>query len=223
MIKAIFFDLDNTLYDQASYFASGFDVIAKYLNKNLSLLKEDVIEYLNKRLKAEGSMYTKLFDDLLNFFSVYDEQLVKILVRLFHEAPVDSLVVYDDVRNILPQLAHKHLLGLITNGCAAMQRRKVVALGLSGVLSIQVYTAEIGYPKPNPQGYIAALQSAEVRAGESLYVGDNPYVDFAGARQLGMYTCRLLRGEFKDVNSNENLVDAEVRSFYELELWLHRL
>lgn len=217
MITSVFFDLDNTLYDQRIYFASGFKVVADYLCEKYSLEEDTVIKVLYSLLNDKGSLYTRLFDDLLDYFAIYDKKVIELLIKLFHEAPVDSLILYQDVRDVLPRLADKYVMGLITNGYSAMQRRKATALGLNKLLTIRIYTSDIGYPKPEPQGYICALDAASAKPHESLYVGDNPYVDFEGAKSIGMHTVRLLRGEFNKTIALEGLVDKEVRSFYEIE------
>ena len=217
MIKAIFFDLDYTLYDQTLYFSSSFAAIARYLRERYSLSEEEIIARLKILLDNKGSTHPKLFNDLLEYLGLCDEQLVKTLVRIFHEAPVESLVLYEDARSVLPHLAQRYMLGLITNGNPEMQRRKVTALGLEDLIPIHVYTAEIGCPKPGVGGYEYAIKAAKVKARESLYLGDNPYVDFIGAKQLGMYTVRLLRGEFMLVKDNSYMIDFEIRDFYQFE------
>ena len=50
--------------------------------------------------------------------------------------------------------------------------------------------------------------------GEAVCVGDDPYTDFWGAKQLGMRAVRVLCGEFKDVHLSEE---------YEAEIVLHNL
>lgn len=217
VLKAVFFDLDNTLYDSASYFSSAFNQIARFLASHFGLSEGLIVEKLWCIFREKGSLYGKLFNDVLAFYALDDSNLVRELVRLFHEAPTDSLELYEDVQKVLPQLAGKYKVGLITNGHPGMQRRKVAALGLQDLLPIRVYTTRIGCPKPNLQGYDHAVRAARVEAEESVYVGDNPYVDFTGAKHIGMRTVRHLRGEFKQVRANRELIDAEVGNFYELE------
>jgi putative hydrolase of the HAD superfamily len=223
MIKFVCFDLDNTLYDQKLYFIESFNIIAKYLNESYSISYVAIIDKLWSLLNSKGSMYPRLFDDLLNLFGLYDKKIIKDLVQLFHQAPVTSLMLYEDARNVLPLLAQKYMLGLITNGDQQMQKRKVAALGLEELLNIKIYTAEIGFPKPAPEGYNLALKMAEIGPEKSLYVGDNPYIDFEGANNIGFYTVRLLRGEFKDSIVNDSLVDATIQDFYELQEFLFHL
>jgi putative hydrolase of the HAD superfamily len=217
MIRAIFLDLDNTLYDQDLYFSSAYSAIARHIEKCFSFPSADTLSRLRALLREKGSMYSTLFDDLLESIGFREEKLVRLLVELFHHAPVDTLVPYEDAGIVLPRMAQKFLLGIITNGHAEMQRRKVAALDLSELLPFQIYTAEMGHPKPSVRCYEYAIEMANVDPQESLYVGDNPYVDFTGARQIGMHTIRLLRGEFMSIMCSGDVSDAQVRDFYELE------
>lgn len=217
MIRAIFFDLDNTLYDQGLYFSSAYTAIARYLEKNYSFPSAYIFSMLKALLREKGSMYSRLFDDLLKSIGHREENLVRVLVELFHNAPVSTLVLYEDAEIVLPRLARTFSLGIITNGHAEMQRRKVTALGLGELLPFQVYTAAIEHPKPSMQCYKYALEMASVNPHESLYVGDNPYVDFTGAKQIGMRTIRLMRGEFMPIRLAGDIIDAQVKDFYELE------
>ncbi len=162
-------------------------------------------------------MYPRFFDDLLEGLGSREEGLLRALVELFHRAPVDTLALYEDAASVLPRLARSFLLGIITNGQAEMQRRKVIALGLRDLLPYQVYTAEMGHPKPSVRCYEHAIEMANIDPQESFYVGDNPYIDFTGAKHIGMHAVRLLRGEFASVRCSSDVSDAQVRDFYELE------
>ena len=217
MIKAVFFDLDNTLYDQDLYFSSAYTAIALHLEEYLSFPSENIFSRLRALHKEKGSMYLTLFDDLLESIGVHEKKMVRVLVELFHNASVDTLVPYEDAGIVLPGLARTFSLGIITNGHAEMQRRKVAALGLSELLPFQIYTAEMGHPKPSVRCYEYAIEMVNVNPEDSLYVGDNPYVDFTGAKNIGMRTIRILRGEFMSRRFYRDFIDAQMNNFYELE------
>jgi len=223
MIKVVFFDLDNTLYDQMQYFRSGFAVISNYLSRQYALEEAEVYASLMTLHRSEGSMHRHLFDDLLAGFGLHGRSEVKNLIHLFHTAPVHALSLYEDAAEVLPRLAENYILGLITNGNGAMQRRKVVALNLNSLLAIQVYTADIACPKPSPKGFQHGLSMSGSLPAESMYVGDNPYTDFGGPLAVGMKTVRILRGEFKHHSLWGMPASMKVKDFYELEKQLHML
>lgn len=217
MIKAIFFDLDNTLYDQMEYFLSGFATISDHLSQKYALAKDDIYSRLMTLQHTKGSMYTNLFDGLLDSFGIHDKKEVQNLIHLYHTTSVDTLSLYEDAADVLPGLAEDYLLGLITNGNAGMQRRKAAALNLNRLLKIRIYTADIGFPKPSPQGFQYAISISGTQPSESIYVGDNPYTDFAGPYEIGMSTVRIVRGEFKDTSHCDAPISMQVHDFYELE------
>jgi len=223
-MEAIFFDLDDTLYDATTYFSSAFKQVASYLSCHFLLSESLILDTLWNIFYQRGSLYSKLFDDTLATLQLQpNKSLVRKLVGLFHEAPTSLIRLYEDVREILPRLAMKYKLGLITNGNAKMQRRKVAALGLEKLMTVIIYSDDIKSPKPGTYAYEYALKTAIVSPQESLYVGDNPYVDFIGAKRVGMHTIRILRGEFALIQTNCEYIDAKVNNFYELVYCLQSL
>ena len=51
-------------------------------------------------------------------------------------------------------------------------------------------------------------------------VGDNPYIDFEGAKKTGMITARLLKGEFSDIDTDE-WIDYNIKNMYDVLYLLH--
>lgn len=68
------------------------------------------------------------------------------------------------------------------------------ALGLDGLIESVVTSARVGYRKPHPAIYAAALRVAGVAAGEALFVGDSWEHDVAGPRRAGMAALLIDRG-----------------------------
>ena len=80
-MKAILFDLDNTLYDGKQYNLGAFNKIAKYLSKKYSLSRQEIYKKLVNLWKKKTSMYPHLFDDLLNSLDLKNEleNIIKIV------------------------------------------------------------------------------------------------------------------------------------------------
>jgi putative hydrolase of the HAD superfamily len=73
----------------------------------------------------------------------------------------------------------------------------------------------IGYEKPHPAIFEAALQSMQVHPEESLYVGDVYSVDYLGARNIGMQAVLFdVAGTYRDQGF------PRVESLAALEIWL---
>jgi len=216
MIRAVFFDLDNTLYDQRSFFRQVFAKVVCYITQQFDIDEVKVEQKIWEIFDARGSLYTGLFNDLLQYFDLPSTELKSIL-REYHSTPLVDLEVYADAKRFLASVKGQYKIGIITNGTPQTQRKKIVCLGLEDVFDIYVCTAEFDAPKPSSTCFVHAAKALNVETTDSIYVGDNPFVDFQGAKKAGMYTVRLLRGEFQNISPQhcEN-VDKTICSYEEL-------
>jgi putative hydrolase of the HAD superfamily len=69
-------------------------------------------------------------------------------------------------------------------------------LGLQPYLDFKVTSAEVGYDKPRPEIFMAALEKGKVKSKEALYVGDQYDVDIIGARGVGMKAVLIDRNNY---------------------------
>jgi len=70
MIKAIAFDVDNTLYDDRVYWLGAFNDISIYLEKSHQIKKEESYEVLVKLFDKKTSSYSKLFNDFIEMLGL---------------------------------------------------------------------------------------------------------------------------------------------------------
>jgi len=212
-MKAIIFDLDNTLYDVEQYYLGAFKEIAKYLSKKYGLSKQEIYKRLVNRWREKTSMYPHLFNDLLDFFNLKNE--LENIIKIFNDYD-GELKPYSDVIPTLNELKERNYkLGIITDGNVERQKRKIKLLGLDRFFDIIVFTKELDNPKPSEIPFQRAIDKLGVKSQECFFVGDNPLIDFEGAKKVGMKTVRLLKGEFKNIAKNE-FIDYEIKEFKEL-------
>ena len=197
-MKAIIFDLDNTLYDQNTFTYSAFKKISKYLKKKYDVNWRESYRFMRKVWKKRGGMYGHLFDDVAKKFKLR-KSAVKEMIDILHKHRT-KLKLYNSTRSLLKKLGRKYKLGIITSGYKKMQQNKIRVLKLERLVDVVIYSAENGkkFEKPHPLSYKIALKKLGVKAKDAMYFGDNPYVDFAGAKKIGIQTVRLRRGWFKD-------------------------
>ena len=59
--------------------------------------------------------------------------------------------------------------------------------GLDGLIDVRCYTSELTHTKPHPEAFGAVLEGLGVEdPGRAVFVGDRPYDDVFGAKELGM-------------------------------------
>ena len=212
-MKTIFFDLDNTLYDNTKYCLGAFLDISKYLATKYNLDEEKTYQLLTKLWKEKTSMYSFLFDDLLNSLNLKEK--IKNIIKIFNNHKIMNEQLYPDALPILKKLKQDgYKLGIITDGDVERQKRKIQNLELHRYVDVIIYTKDIE-PKPSIRPFIVALNMIESNAVDAIYVADNPYLDFEGSKKAGIQTVRVIRGEFKQIPNNNN-IDFIIKNLNEL-------
>jgi HAD superfamily hydrolase (TIGR01509 family) len=189
-LQAIFFDVGNTLL-----FPDRPHILAPLLQRNVnpSLEQWHAIERQTK----------KEFDDILQ----HDGKADRGFWHLFYSHLLDELGVHDDAlrdhmvdatrvsanwcdmrpgtREILLRLGQRYPLAVISNAdgkiAHLLERR-----GIADCFRAITDSGLVGYEKPHPAIFEAALRAMDATPGQSLYVGDVYSVDYLGATGAGM-------------------------------------
>ncbi len=216
MIKAVLFDLDDTLYDEFEFVKGGFRAVSAFVSKEKETNQDILYETLIDVLQKEGSGHT--FDIALKKLGLYEEKLVPKLVQIYRKHK-PKLFPYRDASIVLQALKKTHRLGLITDGNERVQRNKVQALRVKRFFDVLIFTNHYGLDKQKPAlfAYQKALGMLNVKPAEALYVGDDPSKDFVGAKKVGIKTVRLLRGRHKDIKlTKEFEADHNINTLEEI-------
>jgi len=219
--RAVVFDLDDTLYLERDYVASGFRRVANALCEECDAPTDDVYSFL--RCGFEAGIRRCAFDRLLvRYPSVASRWTVENIVEVYRshhpaiELLPDTLQMFQELTNCQIRMA------LLTDGPVVAQSNKIEALCLAGWVDVTVLTDRWGleYRKPHPRGYQTAMSLLRMPAEQLVYVGDNPAKDFRTPRSMGWSTVRLrLPGQLHwliEPSSDECAADCEVVSIQAL-------
>lgn len=187
MIRAILFDLDGTLYDrdevvrrvaheQSQTFGSRFGKVDRgtLIARTLELddhgyaRRVDVYRQLLEGMDVDAQLAADLESD---FWDCYCRHCVE---------PADTIATLEALRR-----AGKKL-GVITNGPIDWQSRKLRTLQLEKYFDDVVISDAVGVAKPDARIFRLALDRLGIDASESMYVGDHPQIDVAGAKAAGL-------------------------------------
>jgi len=194
MLRAVLFDLDDTLFPQADYLAGAWRAVS-VRGIEWGIPHEAFAREL-KSIAAEGSDRGRIIDRALARVGRSDVASAPF-VDVFHAYEPDMLEPYPGVAEGLVALGERFQLGLVTDGHPAGQRAKLHALGLDRVFDVEVYSDELGreHRKPDPLPFLTALEQLGVDARDAMFVGDRPGKDLSGARAVGMQAIRVRTGE----------------------------
>jgi putative hydrolase of the HAD superfamily len=222
MIEAVVFDLDDTLYRERDFVASGYRAVAHYLAKAAGIPAKDIFRAMMRVFSASGRR--EVFPMVIASF-MKDPVPVGELVEIYrnHTPRIRLFPGYDKLLN---ELRRKHKLGIITDGIPQVQRRKVEALGLEHAVDHIIFTGDYGprRQKPDPLAFCLMLRRLQVDPGRTVYVGDNPLKDGIGAHRAGVRFAMVSPcGRSRPCSlRKEGLAELTVRSLLELPRILRR-
>ncbi len=130
-----------------------------------------------------------------------------------------TIPLYPDADELHSSLYGQYKLGIVTNGIAALQRKKWHGSGLETWFDAVAISGEVGIGKPEIGIFEWIAQELEVNLEECVMVGDNSDRDVQGGRNAGMKTVWLDRG-FKPKTVN---ADLECQELLEILPWLEQL
>jgi putative hydrolase of the HAD superfamily len=217
-LRAIMFDLDDTLYSEADYIASGYRSVCSILaERGINVTVDEMFTFFRQSRDH-------VFDLAASHFHFPREWVSELVDAYRSHAP--TLALDSETRSVLTLLHQSYKIGILTDGWKNVQRNKISALQLHRYCDAVIIADEFGrdYWKPNPAIFRICCERLGVSTEETLVVGDNPERDMAGAHSAQMACVRIRRsdGYFRSSPSDYR-TDAEIATLEELPAVLRML
>lgn len=231
-IKAVVFDLDDTLAPEYLFVKSGYMAVAREIynecsDKELNVSMGEVKDIYNVLIDEFNKDHRNVFNRVLATLGLAeDKDFIMNLVKLYREHEIDTEIYkfYDDVVPAIEKLkSYGYKLGILSDGFSVSQHNKAKALGVENYFDKIIFTEDLGADcsKPSPAGFDALCQYFDVKPEEMVYIGDNPKKDFAIKQSRLIKTMRIYRegsvyanAEYKDGIKE----DASINSLLEINL-----
>ena len=198
MIRAIFFDIDDTLFSTSTFAERARESsVDAMLAMGVVADRETMLRELEEVVQEFSSNYEYHYDKLLSRLPSEATAglnlglVVAAGVVAYHETKFRELSSYDDVREVLRALAETDLIcGIISSGRSIKQLEKLIRLKIYRYIDRQAIfiSDEMGIGKPNPKLYLRAAEVTGVKPEEAVYVGDHPINDMDAAKAAGFIT-----------------------------------
>ena len=224
MIRAIVFDLDNTLTDFMRMKSVAVNAaIDGMIDAGLKLPREAVRSRIDAIYKEQGLEYQQVFDALLESeLGHIDPKILASGIVAYRKARESSLVLYPHVQMTLLELSKRGIrLGVVSDAPQAQVWLRLCSLALQHVFDAVVTFDDTGERKPSPAPFREVLRRLEVRPAEALMVGDWAERDVVGGKSLGMSTVFARYGDTFD--TEDSGADFEVNDVFELVAIVDRL
>jgi len=197
MIRAVFFDLDNTLYDFERVRRYGLGVALQHLHErlpdtrgrlsieHLARLRDEVADEIENPDESLTEIRTESFRRALalcGYGSVTDP-LASELTQIYFESRFKVARPYEGLVTALRRLKGRYALGIISNGNTPLE-----LVGIEDCFDHKVFAEQVGVAKPDPRIFELAMALVPCRPEEFLYVGDSVDLDVMGAMNAGART-----------------------------------
>ncbi len=217
MIKAIVFDLDNTLVDFMAMKKQAVDAaIRAMIDAGLQLTFEEARQKIDHIYRERGIEFQKVFDTLLyDETNKLDYKVLAAGIVAYRRAREAALVPYPHVFMTLVQLIKRSIkLAVVSDAPSREAWLRLTYLNLHHLFDVVLTYEDTGEYKPSPVPFRKALERLGTDASEALMVGDWAERDMVGAAKVGMKTVFARYGDiFGTVNSG---ADYEINDIQDI-------
>lgn len=216
-IKAVLFDLDNTLVDfvgmkKRATRAAARAMVDSGLKEDAEALSTELFEfYLGYWIEADDA-----FEKFLQKkYGKIDIRLLAAGVNAYLKEKYNHLHAYPGVKETLAGLKERGLkLAVVSDGMRLKAWMRLNEAGIDGFFDVVVTFDDTGKKKPSSEPFRRAVDELGVLSGECVFVGDWPERDIAGAKALGMTTVLARYGWLR--KGEDHKADYEIDSIAEI-------
>jgi len=204
-VKAVIFDLDNTLFDHTG---SATYAIRTWISELGGTPSEELLAQwfaiedrnFNAFLAGELTHQEQRRGRLRDFLPLLglavpptDAELDEFFTGYLHHY-TNSWTAFPDARPAL-EVARGNgwRIGVLTNGSTRQQNAKLRAIGLADLVDVVCTTESLGVSKPARETYLRTCEALGTDPAETLMIGDNLELDVLGAQAAGLTARHLDR------------------------------
>jgi phosphoglycolate phosphatase/putative hydrolase of the HAD superfamily len=185
--KAVFFDMDNTLYTHDEYAKSQIDLPVKRLaeikGKSFEQMNGEVLQYRKDWAESHEGKSISL-GNALTAFGVTIEDTIKWRQELYR--PEDYLKSDGQLRVTMQLLSSCFNLAVVTNNPVSVAERTFKVLGVHDILTNIVGLDTFCISKPDKRHFLKAAELCGAEPAQCISVGDRYDIDLAIPLELGM-------------------------------------
>lgn len=204
-LRAVLFDLDDTLFDHHTTSLAGVDalqshypVLQQMAFDHLAKLHSEILEALHSRmLQGEFSAEQARHERFRQLFALCGESIsqpqMAEATQLYRQAYLATRRTVPGALPLLQQLHGRVRVAIVSNNVLAEQQDKLAQLGLAPYIDELVVAAEVGVAKPEPAIFHEALRRCQCTTDEAVMIGDSWAADIVGASRLSIRAIWLNR------------------------------
>ncbi|MGW4566063.1 HAD family hydrolase [Streptomyces sp. NPDC004561] len=203
-IKAVVWDVDDTLFDYTSADREGMR--AHLAAEGLLAGHETAEQALVRWRRTTDQQWARYAAGECSFLAQRRGRVRVFLEAELTDAEADAWFqrylrhyeaawgLFPDVLPVLEALAASHRHAVLSNSSITVQEHKLRTLGVLDRFESVLCAAELGVSKPQAGAFLAACEALGLPPHEVAYVGDHPEIDGRGAAEAGLLSVWIDRG-----------------------------
>ena len=197
MIRNLFIDLDDTLFDfhksEALALSKSFCELGIVpTEENISLysrINQGQWERLERREATREEILLKRFEILFSELGITNRKPCE--AQTVYEKNLSNTYFYiDGAVELLSNLSKKYDIYIASNGTAVVQDKRIALSGIKEYVKEIFISQRVGHDKPSKAFFDACFETIEnFRKEETIMVGDSLTSDILGGINAGVRTC----------------------------------
>lgn len=197
MVKAVIFDIDNTLYDFDKAHKTAMNALGVYAKENLGMEPEETAALAKKCMgivaERTGKDCAALHNRLLRF-QCFLEQIgstdYRKAMEMYHtywDTLIEVMEPEPGMLSLLARLKEKGIrVGIGSDMTAYIQYKKLEKIDALQYLDFLVVSEEAGVEKPSQRFFDLCVEKAGCKPQECVFIGDSLKKDVIGSSKCGL-------------------------------------
>ncbi len=219
MIKAVIFDLDNTLIDFMKMKKVSCEAaVSAMIDSGLNVNKEKAMKKIFKLYGVHGLEEPKILQKfLMDISGSVDYRILANGIVAYRKVRSSYLEPFPHTSYVLLKLKGQgKKLGIITDAPRLKAWLRLAAMKIGDFFDVVVTFEDTKKLKPHNLPFESALKKLKLNADECLMVGDWPERDIKGAKKLGMKTCFARYGNPKVKRSGADFEIDDIKDLLKI-------
>ena len=218
MIKAILFDVDNTLIDFMKMKHKCCEAaIDSMISAGLKMSRDDALKLLFELYEIHGIESQRIFQKFTK--KIYGKENYKLIaygVLAYRKMRESYLVAYPNAIPTLIELKKNYQLAIVSDAPIMEAWMRLVTLKIDSFFDFVITKADARKQKTSTAPFNVALRKLGVKANESIMLGDRISRDVDTAKKLGIHTVYARYGDSNPAKSGTSGADFEINTISEM-------